>query len=82
MGRAFQTPFAKPPGRGLSSATTNVLWGFFNAGLGYLLVVRVGDFRLRSSSDILAFALGVLLIGVGSARHFGQFYGGNTSERA
>lgn len=29
-GRAFQTPFAKPPGKGLSSSTVNVLWGLFN----------------------------------------------------
>src|SRR5580704_2642079 len=27
MGRPFQSPFAKPPGQGLSSATVNVLWG-------------------------------------------------------
>ena len=38
MGRPFQSPFAKPPGQGLSSATVNVLWGFFNAVIGYLLV--------------------------------------------
>jgi hypothetical protein len=30
MGRPFQSPFAKPPGEGLSSSTINVLWGFFN----------------------------------------------------
>ena len=37
MGRSFQSPFAKPPGKGLSSSTVNVLWGFFNAVVGYLL---------------------------------------------
>ena len=26
QGRAFQTPFANPPGEGLSSSTVNVLW--------------------------------------------------------
>jgi hypothetical protein len=31
MGRPFQSPFAKPPGEGLSSSTVNVQWGFFNA---------------------------------------------------
>jgi hypothetical protein len=30
MGKPFQTPFAKPPGKGLSSSTVNVLWGFAN----------------------------------------------------
>ena len=78
MGRPFQTPFAKPFGEGLSSSTVNVLWGFFNAVVGYLLVVRVGNFDLRSISDVLALAIGVLLISLFSARHFGQFHGGNS----
>jgi hypothetical protein len=81
MGRPFQSPFAKPPGKGLSSSTVNVLWGFFNAVVGYFLVVRVGDFDLRSISDFLALAVGALLISLFSARNFGQFHGGNTPER-
>ena len=36
-GRAFQSPFAKPPGKGLSSSTVNVLWGFFNLAVAYVL---------------------------------------------
>ena len=46
LGRAFQTPFAKPPGKGLSSSTVNVLWGFFNLAAAYVLVIRVGSFSL------------------------------------
>ena len=80
MGRPFQTPFAKPPGKGLSSSTVNVLWGFFNAAVGSFLVVRVGNFDLRSGGDMLAFAIGALLISLFSARHFGKFHGGNTPE--
>ena len=38
MGRPFQSPFAKPPGKGLSSSTVNVLWGFANIAIGYWLV--------------------------------------------
>jgi hypothetical protein len=34
-GRAFQSPFAKPPGKGLSSSTVNVLWGSFNIAVGF-----------------------------------------------
>ena len=82
MGRPFQTPFAKPPGEGLSSSTVNVLWGFFNAVVGYLLVVRVGNFDLRSIGYVLALAVGALLISLQSARHFGQFHGGNFPERS
>jgi hypothetical protein len=82
MGRPFQSPFAKPPGKGLSSSTVNVLWGFFNTVFGYLLVVRVGDFDLRSTSDVVALAVGVLLISLQLARHFGQFHGGNSPDRS
>ena len=82
MGRPFQSPFAKPPGKGLSSSTVNVLWGFFNAVAGYLLVVRVGNFDLRSMSDVLALGVGALLISLLMARHFGQFHGGNSPERS
>ncbi len=82
MGRAFQSPFAKPPGQGLSSSTVNVLWGFLNAVIGYLLVVRVGDFDARAASHIVAFGLGALVISIFSARHFGQFHGGNTAPRS
>src|ERR1700712_4935746 len=42
MGRPFQSPFAKPPGQGLSSSTVNVLWGFLNIVIGFLLIVHVG----------------------------------------
>src|SRR5271155_5116793 len=82
MGRSFQSPFAKPPGKGLSSSTVNVLWGFFNAIIGYLLVAHVGDFDPRLWIDILPFGLGGLFISVFAARHFGEFHGGNTSARA
>jgi hypothetical protein len=82
MGRPFQSPFAKPPGKGLSSSTVNVVWGFFNAVAGYLLVVRVGNFDLRSISDVLALAVGALLISLQAARHFGQFHGGNSPGRS
>ncbi|HUP05221.1 MAG TPA: hypothetical protein VMU19_14590 [Bryobacteraceae bacterium] len=82
MGRAFQTPFAKPAGKGLSSSTVNVLWGFFNVTVGYLLVAHVGDFEPRVSTHILAFGLGALLISIFSARQFGQFHGGSANTGA
>jgi uncharacterized membrane protein YpjA len=81
MGRPFQTPFAKPSGQGLSSATVNVVWGFFNAVIGYLLVAHVGAFHPRTISHILALGLGALLTSIFSAHHFGQFHGGNIQSR-
>lgn len=82
MGEPFQSPFAKPPGQGLSSSTVNVLWGFLNLVIGYVLICRIGDFDLRSTSDAIAFGLGILGIGLLSARLFGRFHGGNTPEHS
>jgi len=79
MGRAFQSPFAKPPGKGLSSSTVNVLWGFFNAVVAFLLLTHIGDFHPRATSHIVALALGALLISIQLSKHFGQFHGGNTT---
>ena len=70
MGRPFQSPFAKPPGQGLSSSTINVLWGSFNLAVGYVLICRVGTFDLRSTANAVALGLGVLLMGVVLARTF------------
>ncbi|MFC6301573.1 hypothetical protein GNF76_24045 [Pseudomonas sp. CCM 7893] len=80
MGKAFQTPFANPPGQGLSSSTVNVLWGFINLVIGYVLVCRVGDFELKSTADAVALGLGALALSLYVARHFGRFHGGNTSQ--
>jgi hypothetical protein len=77
MGRSFQSPFAKPPGKGLSSATVNVLWGFANLVVAYCLIFRVGQFDLRAMDQIASLGLGLLLMGVIAARTFGQFHGGN-----
>jgi hypothetical protein len=71
-GRKFPTPFAKPPGRGLSSPLVNVLWALFNLGIAYLLIFRVGDFdvhRLRHAGMV---GLGLLFIGVQLSKAFGR----------
>lgn len=75
-GHPFQSPFASPPGEGLSSSTVNVLWGFFNLVVGYVLVCRVGSFDLRQTRHVLVLGLGVLLMAVMLAHAFGRFYGG------
>jgi hypothetical protein len=77
-GRPFQSPFAKPPGEGLSSSTVNVLWGFFNLAVAYLLICRVGEFDLRSTTHVAVLGLGFLLMGLMGARLFGRFHGGNS----
>jgi hypothetical protein len=81
MGRPFQSPFAKPPGEGLSSSTVNVLWGSLNAAIACVLVRCAGDFSLKDTAGVAAFGAGAFLIALFSARHFGRFHGGNTQKR-
>jgi hypothetical protein len=76
-GSPFQSPFASPPGQGLSSSTVNVLWGMFNLLAGYVLVARVGRFKLRRTSHVVVLGLGALLMALMLARAFGRFHGGN-----
>ncbi len=75
-GLPFQSPFASPPGQGLSSSTVNVLWGMFNLAVAYGLIVRVGRFELRQTRHMFVLTLGALLMALSLARHFGQFHGG------
>jgi hypothetical protein len=57
-----------------------VIWGFFNLVVGFVLVYRVGDFELRITRDVVALGLGMLAIGLFSARYFGRFHGGHTPD--
>jgi hypothetical protein len=80
MGRAFQSPFAKPRGEGYSTSVINVLWGFLNLVIAYALLMRVGDFDIRNVAHAGATGLGMLLIAVWAAHHFGKFNGGNAAK--
>ena len=75
-GRAFQSPFAKPPGKGLSSSAVNVLWGFFNLVVAYALIVRVGAFSPHDTWEVVAVGAGMLLMSLNLAHVFSQFHGG------
>jgi hypothetical protein len=76
-GRAFQTPSAKPPGRGLSSSMVHVLGVFANLLAAWWLVERAGDFDPRSAVDAGAFGLGMLMAPAGLAWSFGRLHGGH-----
>ena len=75
-GRPFQSPFASPPGQGLSSSMINVLWGMFNLVVAYVLIARVGRFELRKTRHVVVLGLGALLMVLMLARQFGRFHGG------
>ena len=62
-GNAFPTPFANPPGQGLSSPLTNVLWALFNLLAGYLLF-RVSRINSKSKLGLFIFFAGMILISI------------------
>jgi hypothetical protein len=75
-GSPFQSPFASPPGEGLSSSLVNVLWGMFNLVVGYVLVARMGWFDLRQTKHAATLGLGILVMAIMLARTFARFHGG------
>jgi hypothetical protein len=60
-GNRFPTPFAKPPGKGLSSPTVNVVWSLFNLIAGYLLF-RFGKVLSGDDFALIVFFAGIVLI--------------------
>ncbi len=77
MGEPFQTPFAVPRGKGLSSSIVNVVWGFANPVFAWYLLARVGAFDLRDAADAGAAGLGVLLMALFLGWNFGKLHGGH-----
>jgi hypothetical protein len=62
-GNCFPTPFAKPPGKGLSSSTVNVVWALFNLVVGYLLF-RAGRVSSGDVTSLVIFFAGIAAISV------------------
>jgi hypothetical protein len=60
-GDRFPTPFAKPPGRGLSSPTVNVIWAWINLIVGYVLL-RAGHVSTDDVSTLITFLMGIMFI--------------------
>ena len=70
-GHPFQSPFASPPGQGLSSATVNVLWALANLVAGYYLF-RTGKVSNQTPSVLIPFFAGILAMGTFSSLHFAK----------
>ena len=62
-GDGFPTPFANPPGKGLSSPTVNVLWGLGNLFVGYILL-RTGKVSQTNKWSLLALFAGVVSMSI------------------
>jgi hypothetical protein len=72
-GDRFPTPFAHPPGKGLSSPTVNVVWALFNLLVGYILF-RVGRVSNGDTSAIIVFFAGIVAISIMSSVRFAKKY--------
>jgi uncharacterized membrane protein len=59
-GDSFPTPFADPPGHGLSSPLTNVLWGGANFLVGGVLLL-ISKITARNKWAILVLFAGVMI---------------------
>ena len=57
-GDRFPTPFAHPPGKGMSSPTVNVVWALFNLIIGYMLF-RAGKVSSGETLEIVIFFVGI-----------------------
>jgi len=62
MGEPFRTPFANPPGKGLSSPMVNVLWTAFNLFMAWLLLVKLNAFDIRAIDQAAVFGVGALVM--------------------
>ena len=72
-GRPFPSPFASPPGQGMSPPTVNVLWGSFNLIVGIILC-RVGRFDSNRLVSLLTVGIGGLLTAIMLANAFGPVF--------
>ena len=70
-GDRFPTPFAKPPGKGLSSPTVNVVWALFNLAVGYILF-RVGKVSTGDYTVLVIFFAGVAVLSTMSSVRFAE----------
>lgn len=68
-GNPFPTPFAKPPGKGLSSPLVNVLWALANLVAGYILF-RAGKVSSGNELALATFFAGIVIISTTSSVHF------------
>jgi hypothetical protein len=70
-GDRFPTPFAHPPGKGLSSPTVNVVWGLLNLAVGYILF-RTGKVSSGDDAALVIFFAGIAAISIMMSAHFAK----------
>ena len=74
-GDRFPTPFAQPPGKGLSSSTVNVVWALFNLVVGYLLF-HIGKVSSGNDAELVIFFSGIAAISIMGSISFTKKHAG------
>ena len=62
-GNKFPSPFSKPPGKGLSSATVNIVWALFNVLVGYVLL-QLGQVHSDNIPSLIVFSIGAAAMSI------------------
>lgn len=70
-GNRFPTPFAHPPGKGLSSPVVNTLWALLNLVVGYVLS-RAGRVSSGDTLSLVVFFAGIAVISTAMSVRFSQ----------
>jgi hypothetical protein len=70
-GDPFPTPFANPPGKGLSSPTVNVIWALGNLVVGYILF-KVGKVSAANKWSLAVFLVGIACLSIQLSMHFAE----------
>ncbi len=70
-GDPFPTPFAKPPGKGLSSPRTNVVWALANLLVGYALLMA-GRVTNGERLSLAVFFAGIAAISIMASGSFAK----------
>jgi hypothetical protein len=70
-GDKFPSPFAKPPGKGLSPPYVNVLWAAFNILVGYILL-RAGKLQTDNCAAMITLFTGFVAMALMASKSFIQ----------
>jgi hypothetical protein len=79
-GDKFPTPFAKPPGKGLSSPMVNTLWASVNLFAGFILF-SVSKISAGNEMLEVVFLIGIVLDGIMSSILFSKKQKDNGTEK-
>jgi hypothetical protein len=71
-GRSFPTPLAGSGSTKLGSPAVNVVWGWINLLIAFLLFANIGPLYIGTPGDTIFVAAGVLVAGLLLAWRFGR----------